>query len=102
MADYDPLDKEALNKAKVKKQREAKNTKDTEEDDFIWLMGNKRGRRIVWGWLNDTGIYRSTFSTTAMQMAFNEGFRNFGLCMMAKIQMHCPDQHTLMVQENTK
>ena len=35
--------------------------------------GSKRGRRIVWRFLERAGVYRLSFNTNAMAMAFAEG-----------------------------
>jgi len=42
--------------------------RETEEADYKWLMSSKQGRRIVWRMLEQSGIYRSSFSTDAAAM----------------------------------
>lgn len=70
--------------------------------DLRWLMGNKRGRSIVWRHLEHAGVYRMSYvQGDPMQMAFNEGQRNGGQRLLALIMSNCADQYALMVTENS-
>lgn len=69
--------------------------------DFMWMMNDARGRRIVWRQLADAGVFRSSFSPDAMQMAFNEGRRDGGLKLLAQIDSLCPEHYSTMMKENT-
>ena len=62
-------------------------------------MGSKRGRRIVWRFLDRAGVFRLSFNTNAMTMAFAEGNRNEGLRILAQIHALCPELYTTMVKE---
>ena len=73
-----------------------------EIDDLKWLMSNKRGRRFVFRVLERAGVWRLSFNTNALSMAFNEGQRNEGLRLMANITAHCPDRYTEMLEESKK
>jgi len=71
-----------------------------ELDDLKWLMGNKRGRRVVWRLLRSAGVYRLSFDPhNASVTAFNEGQRNQGLRLLAIVQEHCGVDYGLMLQE---
>ena len=48
MSNYDPTDIRSQERAKADSDLRNKLAKDTEEADLKWLMGSKRGRRIVW------------------------------------------------------
>lgn len=67
---------------------------------FSWLMADKRGRRLVWGQLVRAGVFGLSFSHDALVMAFNEGRRNEGLALLAKIHSLCPELYTVMISEN--
>lgn len=69
------------------------------EDDTRWLMSDPRGRRLVWGWLERAGIYQPTFTTDALQSAFNEGGRNAGLQLLAQVMDHAPADFIRMQAE---
>ena len=69
--------------------------------DVQWLMGSKRGRRIMWRLLEQAGVFRLSFDTNAMRMSFNEGNRNYGNRTLDLIHRTCPDQFTVMLKEST-
>lgn len=100
MSEYDPTDVISQEEARDSQERERKLSKDTEESDFKWLMGSKRGRRIVWRLLEKAGVFRSVFNTSAMAMSFAEGNRNYGLHTMGLIHSLCPELFPVMVKEN--
>lgn len=70
-------------------------------EDVKWLMSNKRGRRIVHRLLERHGVWRLSFHTNALQMAFNEGTRNEGLALLAQLNEHCPEFYAQMLKEAT-
>ena len=96
---YDPTDTQGQDQARADKERRDKLAAAAEIEDFKWLMSSKRGRRIVWRQLERAGVFRLSFNTNAMQMAFAEGNRNEGLRQLAQIHQHCPDRYTQMVTE---
>lgn len=71
----------------------------SEIDDIKWLMGSKRGRRVVHRQLVSAGVFRISFHTNALQMAFNEGNRNLGNQLLALITEHCPDRYAELLTE---
>lgn len=78
----------------------AANLDRTEIEDIKWLMSSPRGRRLVWWILEITGIYRTSFSSTRNVTDFNEGGRNVGLKVLARVNDHCLDQYEVMFQEH--
>lgn len=99
--DHDPLDPQGLEAARADAAAKARNADETEEADIRWLMNNRRGRRILWRLLDQTGVFRSTFNPTAMVMAFQEGNRNFGNRMLGLIHTHSAELYPTMMKENT-
>lgn len=99
MSNYDPTDI----KSQERKQEDAalRKTlaKDTEESDLKWLMGSKRGRRIVWRLLDRAGVFRSSWNTNSMTMAFVEGTKNEGYRTLAMIHAICPELYSTMAKE---
>lgn len=85
--------------AAAEKARKAQLAAQTEADDLHWLMRDKRGRRFVWCLLRDSGVYRLTFNTEPLSMAFAEGRRSRGLDLMAAINQHCPELFSEMQKE---
>jgi hypothetical protein len=99
--EYDPQDIEAQQSAEDKRRTARRLDQESEESDLKWLMGSRRGRRIVWRLLAQAGVFRSSFSQNSMQMAFNEGNRNFGQHTLALVHTHCPELYPVMVKEQT-
>ena len=99
MSNYDPTDIRSLERAKADTDLRNKLATDNEEADLKWLMGSKRGRRIVWRFLDRAGVFRLSFNTNSMTMAFNEGNRNEGLRILAQTHTLCPELYPVMVKE---
>ena len=101
MGDHNPFDLPAQAKELADKAELERLVREQEEDDFKWLMSSRRGRRIVWKQLERAGIFRSSFDTNSMRMAFAEGSRNDGVRTLALIHTLCPDLYPVMVREAT-
>lgn len=95
---FDPLDLRGQERAKEQSEERNKLAADQEKADMQWLMGSKRGRRIMWRLLERTGVYRSSFTGNS-ETFFREGQRNVGLMLMAQIHEVCPDQYAMMLKE---
>ena len=98
---YDPTDIRGQELAKEDADLRKRMAADVEELDLKWLMSSKRGRRIAWRLLEQAGVFRLSFNTNAMQMAFNEGNRNFGNRTLSQIHAFCSELYPVMVKENT-
>lgn len=96
---YDPTDIRSQEQVQSDKETRLKLAKEVEEADLKWLMSSKRGRRIVWRFLDRAGVFRPTFNTNAMQMSFAEGNRNAGLYILTQIHALCPELYPQMVKE---
>lgn len=96
---YDAFDIRAQEDARKDAEEKAKLRARIEIDDLKWVMSNKRGRRMMHGILERAGVFRLSFHTNALQMAFNEGTRNEGLAVLAKLMEHCPELYSLMLKE---
>ena len=99
--EFDPIDVRAQEKASAEKAAREKLARENEEADVKWLMGSKRGRRVVWRLLDQSGVFRLSFNTNSMQMAFAEGNRNFGLRMLSMVHSLCPELYPQMVKEQS-
>jgi hypothetical protein len=96
----DPFDLQSQERAHADNSDRAKLAQQVEIDDLKWLMSNKRGRRFVCRVLERAGVWRLSFNTNALSMAFNEGMRNEGLRLMAQITTHCAERYTEMLKES--
>lgn len=68
-------------------------------DDLATLMSERYGRRIVSGILDRAGVYRLSYSTEPLEMAFREGCRNEGLRLLSMITTLCPHHYNTMMRE---
>jgi hypothetical protein len=101
MSSFDPLDIRGQERAREDAQKRDRLAQVNEAEDFKWLMSSKRGRRVVWRLLDRAGVFRLSFNTNAMQMAFAEGNRNEGLRILGQIHSHCPELYPQMMKEQT-
>jgi hypothetical protein len=99
MSSFDPLDIRGQERAKEESQARDRLAKVNEDEDFKWLMSSKRGRRVVWRLLDRAGVFRLSFNTNAMHMAFAEGNRNEGLRILSQIHSLCPELYPVMMKE---
>jgi hypothetical protein len=71
-----------------------------EKDDIKWFMSTSAGRRIMWGLLEEAGVYKASFSPDTHLMAFQEGKKDHGIKLMAKLNTYCAGEYNLMVREH--
>jgi hypothetical protein len=101
VSNYDPLDLRSQERNKADRDLRERLARENEEADIRWLMGNKRGRRVIWRLMDQAGVFRSSFNTNAMTMSFAEGHRNYGLRILALIHSQCPELYPTMMKEQT-
>lgn len=100
MANHDPLDIQGQEAEAEERSKQERMAAKLEDDDLKWLANGRRGRRIIYRTLSRAGVFRLSFNTNAMTMAFNEGMRNEGLRLMARLMEVCPENYTAMLTEN--
>lgn len=97
-SNHDPFDIAGQDLSKLERDERNKHERRVEIEDIKWLMKGRQGRRIVWRLLEKTGVFRCSFTGNS-ETFFREGMRNVGLMLLAQINEVCPEQYTLMVQE---
>ncbi|HEY0201496.1 MAG TPA: endopeptidase [Burkholderiaceae bacterium] len=100
MSTSDPLDLQGQQDAQAQTEARARALAALEDDDLKWLLSSKRGRRIALRWLERAGVWRLSFNTNALSMAFAEGQRNAGLGLLARITLLVPERYSEMLKEN--
>lgn len=93
----EPEDAETQEDRKARLENEVKG----EVGDIVWLMSNKRGRRIVRRLLDQAGVYQLSYTGEALSTAFNEGRRSAGNKLIAIVAAHCPEHYTLLLKERS-
>ena len=99
MSDHNPLDTDSLDKSRADRGARDKLVQQSEAEDVKWLMSSKRGRRMLWRQLERAGVFRLSFNTNSMTMAFAEGARNEGLRLLSLIHANCSELYATMLKE---
>jgi hypothetical protein len=100
VAQRDPIDLDGQEQDQAREQRKAQLRAEQEIEDIKWLVSSKQGRRVVWRLLEKAGVFRTSFSTNALQMAMSEGNRSYGLFWLNEVMASCPDKFVLMINES--
>lgn len=100
MSEYDPTNLQERAAAVAERDRRMQGARLQEDEDVLRLMDSAWGRRMAWRLLSDAMVFKSTFSPNNAQMAFNEGKRDCGLQLLARINRLCPEKYQTMVTEN--
>ena len=77
----------------------AKRKSSQEDSDLLAVMSAPEGRRLLWRYLEITGIYKLSYTGNS-ETFFNEGQRNIGLKLLAEIQRVAPAEYMEMVRES--
>jgi len=81
-----------------KKTRKADRVENRRLAAFKTVMASREGRRYVWWLLEQTGVFRSSFTGNSTTF-FNEGQRNVGLMLVADINAAAPELYIVMLDE---
>ncbi len=68
-------------------------------EDLNWVLSDVRGRRFIWGLLEEAGVFNSSFDGTEIGTVFNEGNRAYGLKVLDLIMAAQPEVFTQMIKE---
>ena len=68
-----------------KSEAENKRIRQREIGDLKKILGIPEGRRFIWKWLGNAGIFRSSLSQNAMTTQALEGARNLGLQLLNEV-----------------
>lgn len=100
MRPHDPTDHQAQDAARAAKAERDRVAAEQEVEDVTWLMGSKRGRRIVWRQLSNSAVFQTSYSERAMDMAMREGRKQEGYRLLALVHAAAPTLYPTMVAEN--
>ncbi len=85
-----------VRKAKQKERRK----RESELNDLRSVMDTRQGRRFIWRYLSDAGVFRQSFVFgQADATSFNEGRRSLGLALLADIHELDPAVYLTMATE---
>lgn len=95
-----PLVQNAANVDQVKRaENKVLNGRDRELRDVADLLAMPAGRRFIWRYLSECGVFRTSWEASA-KIHFNEGMRNIGLMMLADVNEANPDGYIQMMKES--
>mgnify|MGYP003335361397 CR=1 FL=1 len=97
--DEDPLDIASQVRRKEERVKLDRLERETEEADVRWLASSRRGRRILWRILEQSGVFRLSYAPSATAMAFNEGQRSFGNRTLSLIHEVAAESYPAMLRE---
>ena len=80
-------------------QKEDARVEQVRREVIVAMMNSHSGREYVWDLLSQSHIFATSFSPDPLEMAFNEGERNFGLRFLTDIVTYCPEQFTTMMED---
>ena len=69
--------------------------------DFIWFMGSRQGRQLMWRVLSEAGVFRTPHHQGAQSEdnAFRAGMQHVGQLFLREIDLLCPEQYFQMTME---
>ncbi len=100
--EYDPLDLRAQEAADSLDDDAKRLQQQLDEDDFKWIMQDKRGRRFMWRLLGLAGVFVNPFTAARESTDFNCGKQIIGQTMIAEIHRLCSEHYHVMVKEQQK
>lgn len=96
----DPQGYDAGNRRHVERRGKARKQHERQLAEALkWLMGDARGRMLMWERLAEAGVFHSSMAPTPEETAFREGRRAMGLRDLVEIMRLCPEHYTRMAAE---
>lgn len=95
---YDAGDEKQVRKRKTKDQLK----REQQLVELKAILDTRFGRDLLWRMLERCSVFKTTFSSEPLTMAFNEGKRQIGLWLLKEINEAQPKAYSLMTQENNE
>lgn len=71
-------------------------------EDLRAILSSPNGRRFLWRYLDECGVFRSSYDASGSKVYFNEGIRNVGNKLLSEITEANPKAFAEMMFENSK
>lgn len=68
-------------------------------EDLKWLMAHASGRRIVTRLLEESGLFKTSFSTSGSVMALTEGRKQIGYFLQGELVAITPDAYLKLLKD---
>jgi hypothetical protein len=96
---HDPFDIRSAQAREADRRHEGAVERRVSVEDWVWLLSNKRGRRIVAELLELSGVDRLSYTGSA-ETYFREGRRSIGLHIQQQARQHAPDHYAELMKES--
>lgn len=97
---YEPLDIRSQERSREEQKRLQELELDNAAADLKWLMGSRRGRRLMWWILEQSPPRRDPIDTNAIVMARRTGEQRLGIQIEAIALLECPELYLQMIKEH--
>lgn len=91
------MSEDDLSPEEIEAQRQ-KREADLLEEAYRFVLGDEKGRRVLWHVLSECGVFRLSMTGNS-QTFFNEGMRNIGLRLLDRVMTIEPDAFAEMYRE---
>lgn len=95
---HDPFDVRSAQARDADRRHEMAIDRRVTAEDWSWLLGNKRGRRIILDLLDVCGVDRPSYTGSA-ETYYREGRRSVGLHIIQQARQHAPALYLTTLQE---
>lgn len=92
--------KNAADRRQVKKAEKEIRLNDRDaEDDIVWVLSTRQGRRFLWKMLEKANVFRNAMTGNS-QTFFNLGAQSIGQDLLREITEASPEAYIQMMKEN--
>lgn len=89
--------------SKADKEKLLKERQKQIQQGLLDCLGTRHGRLFLWDLLEGFGVYRTSFDQQSPHLtSFNEGSRNEGLRLLARIARANPEGLAILMRENSE
>lgn len=99
MSTYNPFDLQDQQASTEAQAQDAEREARQAQENLHTVMATMAGRHVLWSVLDDSGLFRCSY-TGGDGTIFNEGMRNVGLRLLARVRDASPQDYLRMLEEN--
>ncbi len=90
----------ASEKEFAKAKTKQKHSRLIQLQDIRDILKTEAGRRFMWRYLDECGVFRSSYDASGSKVYFNEGMRNIGNQLLADITEASPEVFAQMILQH--
>ena len=94
-----PTDLDWVEEQQVEQARLEAHEDERFAEDLKWLLAHKPGRRMVWWWLSQAGVFRNPWRPSASEHSYLSGAMSMGQMLLQRVMAIAPDAFTTMMKE---